>query len=149
MKLTYRGIQYDYNPPVVEMNNTAEVGKYRGVDIRFRSVKKNPVQQPTLDLVYRGVAYRTGETAVETTPVAAPVATVADAPATLADLELKARTLLMGHHRNVKRRQQAMMTRLAADVGLEGDVNQYWSRIQGKVHPSFWATYDRGGSAAS
>ncbi|WP_204139065.1 DUF4278 domain-containing protein [Halomicronema sp. CCY15110] len=149
MKLTYRGIQYDYNPPAVAMNDTAEVGKYRGVDIRFRSVEKNPVQQPTLDLVYRGVAYRTGETAVETAPVAAPVATVADAPAALVDLELKARTLLMGHNRNVKRRQQAMMTRLAADVGLEADVTQYWNRIQGKVHPSFRATYDRSGAATS
>ncbi|MEM6716184.1 MAG: DUF4278 domain-containing protein [Cyanobacteria bacterium P01_F01_bin.56] len=147
MKLTYRGVQYDYNPPAVAMNRSAEVGKYRGVDIRFRTVKSNPVQQPTLDLVYRGVAYHTG--AAEATPVANAAVPVADAPAALADLELKARTLLMGHNRNVKRRQQAMLTRLAADVGLEADVTQSWNRIQGKVHPSFWATYDRGGSAAS
>lgn len=148
MKLTYRGVQYDYNPPAVVLNHTAEVGKYRGVDIRFRTVKNCPVQQPTLDLVYRGVAYRTGA-AAEVTPVVNTAVPVADAPAALADLELKARTLLMGHNRNVKRRQQAMLTRLAADVGLEADVTQYWNRIQGKVHPSFRATYDRSGSAAS
>lgn len=148
MKLTYRGVQYDYNPPAVALNHTAEVGKYRGVDIRFRTVKSHPVQQPTLDLVYRGVAYRTGDTA-EVTPVVNTTAPVADAPAALVDLELKARTLLMGHNRNVKRRQQAMLTRLAGNVGLEADVAQYWNRIQGKVHPSFRATYDRSGSAAS
>lgn len=149
MKLTYRGVQYDYTPPVVAMTDTAEVGKYRGVDIRFRSAKKRLVQQPTLDLIYRGVAYRTGEEIVEAAPAVTLSAPVADAPAALADLELKARTLLMGHNRNVKRRQQSMLTRLATDVGLDADVTQYWNRIQGKVHPSFWATYDRGNSAAS
>ena len=149
MKLTYRGVQYDYNPPAVAMNHSVQVGKYRGVDIRFRTVKSNPVQQPTLDLVYRGVAYRTGAAGTEVVPVVNAVAPVADAPAALADLELKSRTLLMGHNRNVKRRQQAMLARLAADVGLEADVTQYWNRIQGKVHPSFRATYDRSGSAAS
>lgn len=149
MKLTYRGVQYDYNPPAVALNHTAEVGKYRGVDIRFRTIKSNPVQQPTLDLVYRGAAYRTGAIAVAAAPVVNAAAPVADAPAALADLELKARTLLMGHNRNVKQRQQAMLTRLAGDVGLEADVTQYWNRIQGKVHPSFRATYDRSGAAAS
>lgn len=149
MKLTYRGVQYDYTPPVVEMNKTAEVGKYRGVDIRFRTVKKNPVQQPTLDLVYRGAAYRTGEAATETVPATVTVKPVADAPAALADLELQARAMLVNHTRNVKRRQQAMLTRSAADVGLEADVTTYWNRIQGKVHPSFWATYDRSSAASS
>jgi hypothetical protein len=153
MKLTYRGVQYDYTPPTVVMNNTSDVGIYRGVDIRFRTIQKSPVQQPTLDLVYRGVAYRTGEatTAMETPEVApapAPVP-VADAPAALASVEEKARTMLMGHHRNVKRRQQAMLARLASDVGLDADVTQYWNHIQGKVHPSFWATYDRSGAASS
>lgn len=158
MKLTYRGVQYDYNPPVVETRTTSEVGKYRGVDIRFRTVKKNPVQQPTLDLVYRGVAYRTGEVSPE---VAAPVevptptevstpATVADVPAALVNIEQKARTLLTNHHRNVKRRQQTMLTRLASDVGLDAaDATAYWNHIQGKVHPSFWATYDRSHAASS
>jgi hypothetical protein len=150
MKLTYRGVQYDYNPPTVEMHNTSEVGKYRGVDIRFRTAKRNPVQQTTLDLVYRGAAYRTGEEAKTATPQVAPApATVADAPAALADVELKARTMLMGHHRNVKRRQQAMLARLVSDVGLDADVTTYWNHIQGKVHPSFWNTYDRSRAASS
>jgi hypothetical protein len=149
MKLTYRGVQYDYNPPTVEMANTSEVGKYRGVDIRFRATKKPPVQQPTLDLVYRGVAYRTGDEAVAVAPTAPVSKPVADVPAAVAGVEHRARTMLMGHHRNVKRRQQAMLTRLASDVGLDADVTRYWNHIQGKVHPSFWATYDRGQAASS
>ena len=138
MKITYRGIDYDYTPPAVETAETSEVGTYRGVDIRFRTVKKAPVQQPSLDLVYRGVAYRTGE--------AAPAPAAATAPAGLED---KARAMLLGHHRNVKRRQQAMLGRLAHEVGLTADAGRYWNHIQGKVHPSFWATYDRSHAATS
>ena len=132
MKITYRGIDYDYTPPAVETAETSEVGTYRGVDIRFRTVKKAPVQQPSLDLVYRGVAYHTGEAA----------------PA-IAGLEDRARAMLLGHHRNVKRRQQAMLGRLANEVGLTADAGRYWNHIQGKVHPSFWATYDRSHAASS
>ncbi|NER79853.1 MAG: DUF4278 domain-containing protein [Leptolyngbya sp. SIO1D8] len=146
MKLTYRGIQYDYTPPTVEMRTTSEVGHYRGVDIRFRTVKKNPVQQPTLDLVYRGVAYQTGE-------AAAPKVANTEAPAGTSvpavDIELKARTMLASHHRTVKQRQQTMLTRLATDVGLGTQVTHYWNHVQGKVHPSFWATYDRSHAASS
>jgi hypothetical protein len=138
MKITYRGIDYDYTPPAVETAETSEVGTYRGVDIRFRTVKKAPVQQPSLDLVYRGVAYRTGE--------AAP----APAAAAPAGLEDRARAMLLGHHRNVKRRQQAMLGRLATEVGMAAeDAGRYWNHIQGKVHPSFWATYDRSHAASS
>lgn len=138
MKITYRGVEYDYNPPVVETTATSEVGTYRGVDIRFRTVKKAPVQQPSLDLVYRGVAYHTGE------PAVAPAA-----PAS-AGLEERARAMLLGHHRNVKRRQQAMLGRLATEVGMAAeDAGRYWNHIQGKVHPSFWATYDRSHAASS
>jgi hypothetical protein len=143
MQLTYRGVKYDYNPPTVEMKASDEVGKFRGVDIRFRTVQHAPVQQPTLDLVYRGVAYRTGETA----PVTAPAATPAPALATSAD-EM-ARLRMMNRHRVVKQRQQSMLARLASEAGLPADAAKYWNHIQGKVHPSFWATYARSGAAAS
>ncbi|WP_008312404.1 DUF4278 domain-containing protein [Leptolyngbya sp. PCC 6406] len=150
MKLTYRGIEYDYNPPVAELDKTSEVGKYRGVDIRFRTIKKAPVQQSTVDLMYRGVAYRTGEVTAPVPVVTATAPAVATTAAVSTGLEERARTMLMGHHRNVKRRQQAMMGRLAAEVGLAvDDATHYWNHIQGKVHPSFWATYDRSRSASS
>lgn len=145
MQLSYRGIQYDYNPPVVETQLTDEVGKFRGLDIRFRTVTKAPVQQPTLDLMYRGVAYRTGEAANSTVTTTA----AAPAPATVAGAEDRARMMLMNHHRVVKRRQQSMLSRLASEVGMPAHAANYWNHIQGKVHPSFWATYDRGHAAAS
>ncbi|PZU97593.1 MAG: hypothetical protein DCF32_20335 [Leptolyngbya sp.] len=155
MKLTYRGVSYDYTPPVVESNLTDEVGKFRGVDIRFRTVKKAAVQQPTLDLVYRGVAYQTGtpEAApvVEAVPVAAIAAPVLAAPAvaTAFSTEDKARMSMMNRHRSVKQRQQSMLARLATEAGLPAEAAHYWNHIQGKVHPSFWATYSRSGAAAS
>lgn len=148
MQLTYRGVKYDYNPPTVELKTTEEVGKFRGVDIRFRTVKKAPVHQPTLDLVYRGAAYQIGQSTTEAATVAAPA--VATAPTTVkVAAEDRARIMMMNRHRSVKRRQQSMLGRLATEVGLPADAVNYWNHIQGKVHPSFWATYSRGGAAAS
>jgi hypothetical protein len=147
MKLTYRGVSYDYTPPAVESNLTDDVGKFRGVDIRFRTGKKAPVQQPTLDLVYRGVVYQNG-----TPAAAAPeVAAIPAAPATAISFstEDRARMSMMGRHRSVKQRQQSMLARLATEAGLPEDAAKYWNHIQGKVHPSFWATYSRGGASAS
>ncbi|MGB3202515.1 MAG: DUF4278 domain-containing protein [Nodosilinea sp.] len=150
MKLTYRGISYDYTPPAVETNVTDDGGKFRGVDIRFRTVKKAPVQQPTVDLVYRGVAYQTGTPemapAIEVVPVEAPAAPAA---ATAFNTEDRARMSMMNRHRSVKQRQQSMLARLATEAGLPEEAAHYWNHIQGKVHPSFWATYSRGGAAAS
>jgi hypothetical protein len=140
MKLTYRGVSYDYNPPTVDLKAIDEVGKFRGVDIRFRTVTKAPVQQPTLDLMYRGVAYSTGATA-NVAPVAAPVAAIST--------EDKARMMMLNRHRSVKQRQQSMLARLATEAGLPAEAAHYWNHIQGKVHPSFWATYGRSGAAAS
>ncbi|OAB60401.1 hypothetical protein AY599_03985 [Leptolyngbya valderiana BDU 20041] len=37
------------------------VGKYRGLDWRFHTDNKTVVQQPTVELKYRGVAYRTNQ----------------------------------------------------------------------------------------
>lgn len=151
MQLTYRGVKYDYTPPTVESTTTDEVGKFRGVDIRFRTVKKNPVQQPTLDLMYRGVAYRSGAAAVEAAPAIAPIPVVVETvvPAAPVGTEDRARMMMLNRHRTVKQRQQSMLARLATEAGLPADAAKYWNHIQGKVHPSFWATYGRSGAAAS
>jgi hypothetical protein len=149
MKLTYRGVSYEYTPPTTSLKTVDEVGKFRGVDIRFRTVTKAPVQQPTLDLMYRGVAYHTGTT-VAATPVVAPVTAPVAAPAATAiSTEDKARMMMLNRHRSVKQRQQSMLARLATEAGLPADAARYWNHIQGKVHPSFWATYGRSGAAAS
>lgn len=147
MKLTYRGVSYDYTPPTVETNAIEEGGTFRGVDIRFRAIKKAPVQQPTVDLVYRGVAYQTGTAeiapAIEVAPEAAPAVTMSF------NTEDRARMSMMNRHRSVKQRQQSMLARLATEAGLPDEAAHYWNHIQGKVHPSFWATYSRSGAAAS
>jgi len=59
MKLSYRGVEYDYNSPLVS-TAMGDRGKYRGVDIRFRVPAQRPDQrhQPTLDLIYRGAHYQ-------------------------------------------------------------------------------------------
>jgi hypothetical protein len=146
MKLTYRGINYEYTPPQVEPGSQDAVGKYRGVDIRFRNLVKSPVQQPTLDLIYRGVNYTVGSE-VDVAPISDPA--IAPAPARLS-LEDQARSMMLNHHRRVKQRQQAMLSRLDAEVGIEPtEAAHYWNHIQGKVHPSFWATYDRHQAAFS
>lgn len=153
MKLTYRGVSYEYTPPTTSMKTVDEVGKFRGVDIRFRTVTKAPVQQPTLDLMYRGVAYHTGTTATVApvvAPVTAPVVAPVTAPvATAISTEDKARMMMLNRHRSVKQRQQSMLARLATEAGMPADAARYWNHIQGKVHPSFWATYGRSGAAAS
>jgi hypothetical protein len=159
MKLTYRGVSYDYNPPTVEFSNSDTVGKYRGLDIRFRNPKKVPVFQPTLDLLYRGVAYQTNPSttvvnhAEERAVASVGAAVAADSklvPATVASADDRARSLMMGHHRLIKQRQQVMLSRLATEVGLTAaDASHYWNHIQGKVHPGFSATYDRSHVALS
>ncbi len=147
MKLTYRGVTYDYNPPKVEYGDRQEVGKYRGVDIRFRNIKKAPVMQPTLDLLYRGVAYTTNPAAVE--PTVEPTVESVKTPALLSVQE-RARQLMMNHHKNVKRRQQAMLTRSDAQIGLPpSEASHFWNHIRGEVHPSFDASYDRSQAAMS
>lgn len=54
----------------------------------------------------------------------------------------QARALMMRHHHNIKNRQQSMLSRTAAEVGLEAD--DYWTNIQGK--PINGQVYDRSNS---
>ncbi|BAU40312.1 DUF4278 domain-containing protein [Leptolyngbya sp. O-77] len=131
MKLTYRGITYDYNPQPLNLNNS---------------------HPTTTELKFRGNEYQTNQP-VATDP-AATVPAVAPAPMTQpaapVSIEERARELMMNHHKTVKRRQQAMLTRLAANVGLDaGTTSQYWGHIQGKVQPGFWDSYDRSHASIS
>lgn len=147
MKLTYRGTSYEYTPPEVSFENSEIVGtgKYRGLDWRFRNPKKAMVMPATLDLRYRGVAYRPGEAAQEA-PVAEPVAAPVPALATTSD---RSRALMMRQQRQIKNRQQALLSRSANEVGLSENISNYWNRIQGKVHPTFRAMYGRSAAALS
>lgn len=59
MKLTYRGVEYDHNPPSLEMSESEILGTYRGRSYRFSYVRHIPFPQPVADLKYRGVSYHT------------------------------------------------------------------------------------------
>ncbi|HEY9645827.1 MAG TPA: hypothetical protein V6C88_05625 [Chroococcidiopsis sp.] len=54
----------------------------------------------------------------------------------------QARALMHRHHHLVKQRQQSMLGRVAAEVGLPDEAMQHWSHIQGKPLPGV-ADYDR------
>ena len=101
MKLCYRGVCYDYTPATVETTQSEFVGKYRGLDWRFSTVKKAPVQQTNVELKYRGVAYNTNN-------LKTPVLSVSE----------KARSRMMDRQRETTKRQQSMLSRLNTEVGL-------------------------------
>jgi len=61
----------------------------------------------------------------------------------------QARALMMRHHHLIKNRQQSMLGRTAAEIGMDIDSAHYWNHIQGQPHPSFRATYDRSRAASS
>lgn len=143
MKLTYRGLTYDYNAPDVEMTDGDFGGKFRGTDWRFRNLQKLPVQLPTLDLQYRGVAYRIATEPMAQAPVGVSQTMPFLAKAPKLSVQDLARSLMLRHHTKVKNRQQALLSRSASEVGLSIAVTQHWDRIQGKIHPDFWADYDR------
>ncbi|MBO9999220.1 MAG: DUF4278 domain-containing protein [Cyanobacteria bacterium SID2] len=154
MKLCYRGISYDYNPPKVESTSSDLAGKYRGVDVRFRNPKKPLVLQPTLDLKYRGVAYRTNaaipaeaerQTArPEPTPVPETVA-----PAPTFSLQQRMRELMFQNEVAIRKRQQTMLNRLTTEVGLHVDVDEYWRQFHRFVEPGDRATYAPSTAAVS
>lgn len=62
--------------------------------------------------------------------------------------EQKARALMNSRHHRVKHRQQSMLNRAAAEIGVDVD-NQYWSNIQGKPNSGFRKTYDRSNASLS
>lgn len=61
----------------------------------------------------------------------------------------QARALMMRHHHNIKNRQQSMLSRAAAEIGLPAETPTFWNHVQGKPHPSFVQSYDRSGSTMS
>jgi hypothetical protein len=59
MKLCYRGVDYDYNPPSLEVRDSELTGCYRGRPTHFKYVSHVPVPQPVANYTYRGVGYST------------------------------------------------------------------------------------------
>jgi hypothetical protein len=57
--------------------------------------------------------------------------------------EDQARALMMRHHQLIKQREQSMLTRTVAEVGMPAEAANFWNHIQGKPHPTFSKNYDR------
>ncbi|WOD37600.1 DUF4278 domain-containing protein [Nodosilinea sp. E11] len=163
MKLTYRGISYDATPSAApQLSKTLAVGRYRGAPVVLNTLAELPAQ-PGDNLTWRGVPHRTGIAApVAATPVPpleipAVAASIADpvvtpevgpemTPTNIPDL---ARNLFIRRHQRSRRREQGMMVRLAAEVGIPvEDAAHYESHIQGKM-PHDFSGYDRGSAAMS
>jgi hypothetical protein len=151
MKLTYRGISYDYSPVDVKLTDAVTTtGRYRGAAYRFRQQQTTLAQQPSLDLKYRGVAYATEPAPVDAVDAAVvPVAELAAAtvtvqPVAAINTEEKMRSLAMSHHRLVKQREQSVLSRFALQVGLNSELAaSYWNPIQGKIGHDAMSNYDR------
>jgi hypothetical protein len=91
MQLSYRGVKYEYTPPVVENASSDIASQYDGVDLRFRNQPKEPAQQATVDLKYRGIAYSTAA-------------------------EHQARNWTIQRDRRQENRQRSMLGRLRAEI---------------------------------
>jgi hypothetical protein len=62
----------------------------------------------------------------------------------------QARALMLRHHHLVKNRQQSMLGRAAAEIGLDAtEASHFWNHIQGQPHPTFRKNYDRSSSSLS
>ncbi len=57
MKLSYRGINYNQNPVLLNSNQVKAVGKYRGKNIELHKFSNIELQQHRNSMTYRGVAY--------------------------------------------------------------------------------------------
>ena len=104
MKLNYRGVSYEYNPPVVKTSDGKVGGKYRGLDWRFRNIKQNVVLQPPVNLTYRGVAYANRPTATQAKE--------------LTNVREQARWLMLNKKKATNNRVASMLRRSAQEVGL-------------------------------
>jgi Domain of unknown function (DUF4278) len=72
MKLCYRGVDYDYNPPSLEVRESEFTGCYRGRPLKFSYVSHVPVPQPVGNYTYRGIQYSTNSQGQIQSSVAAP-----------------------------------------------------------------------------
>jgi hypothetical protein len=145
MKLNYRGVTYDYNPPEIAVRSTGMRGNYRGVKHPFQQATTATSQALDANLIYRGVAYTIGN------PTAAPIAepAYAQAGAQHPDVDDLARALMMVEHNSIKNREQSLLLRTGLDVGLGVAASQYWSHIQGKINPGAHDAYHRSHVALS
>ena len=64
-------------------------------------------------------------------------------------IQTQARALMSRHHQIIRKREQSMLVRAVADIGMDVDVTRYHSHIQGKTPANFSKVYDRDHAAMS
>ncbi len=115
MRLSYRGVSYDCEPPTIDMLEGDIGGTYRGQPWRLRYPRHIPEVQPIADLKYRGVPDRTGQSAsadARVPPPAAhwqPTASIPKSRKTLLSETAKIHRANLYH--NLERRMQAAIAR--------------------------------------
>ncbi|MBU6228838.1 MAG: DUF4278 domain-containing protein [Cyanobacteria bacterium REEB459] len=77
MKLSYRGVQYNYEPTLLEVQESSSFGFYRGRSLPFPCASHVRAAYPAANLIYRGQRYAT---TAEGTPVSSAL-TMAPQPA--------------------------------------------------------------------
>ncbi|MBE9180729.1 DUF4278 domain-containing protein [Oculatella sp. LEGE 06141] len=132
MKLSYRGVKYDYEPTPVDLVESEVAGQYRGQAFKFGYLRHIPVPQPILNLTYRGVAYRT--TALGSTEAIEPaVRSKAAVPAYIHPVVRSQHAVLSEvariHRQNIQRRLQHRME-VAKAKGDTGLLNQLEREMQ-------------------
>jgi hypothetical protein len=101
MKLTYRGIDYDYTQPTLEVTEGEILGRYRGAAWRCQTVQELPIPRPNAMLNYRGASYLSNPTAgIQPVQMAHTIATRRPIPCTTGPLRQEVSRL---HQANVKR----------------------------------------------
>ena len=65
------------------------------------------------------------------------------------DTRNQARALMMRHTKMIRNRQQSMLGRTGAEIGIDFDTHDYASHIQGKPNSDFRESYDRSSSTMS
>ncbi len=64
-------------------------------------------------------------------------------------MQNQARAQMMRHTKLIRNRQQSMLGRAAADIGVDVDVAHYTAQIQGKPSAASRLSYDRSNAAMS
>jgi hypothetical protein len=64
-------------------------------------------------------------------------------------VQQQARALMSRHHQFIRNREQSMLLRTVAEIGVEADVSRYHSHVQGMTPNNFGQNYDRSPTAMS
>ncbi|MEM9539244.1 MAG: hypothetical protein AAGA60_06985 [Cyanobacteria bacterium P01_E01_bin.42] len=65
------------------------------------------------------------------------------------NMKNQARTLMMRHTKLIRNRQESMLGRTAAEIGLDVDPTQHHNSIQGKSSSASRISYDRSNASMS